>query len=74
VLSEQEFNKHSVSVMLGLFSDTCKIYTTAMMYKYQLEQYITTVNTNSHLYSITATLQNAASILETIEVKISITF
>ena len=49
--------------MLGAFSETCKMQTIAMMYKYQLEQYITTVESNDHLYSITAALQNIASIL-----------
>ena len=54
--------------MLGVFSETCKMQTIAMMYKYQLEQYITTVESNDHLYSITAALQNIASILAMIEV------
>ena len=54
--------------MLGAFSETCKMQTIAMMYKYQLEQYITTVESNDHLYSITAALQNIASILAMIEV------
>ena len=56
--------------MLGTFSETCKMQTTAMMYKYQLEQYITTVNSNDDLYSITAALQNVASTLAMIEVKL----
>ena len=58
--------------MLGVFSDTCKMQITAMMYKYQLEQYITTVGSSDNLYSITAALQNVASVLETIEVNLSI--
>lgn len=57
--------------MLGLFSDTCKIHTTAMMYKYQLEQYIITIASSDELYSVIAALQNVVSVLETIEVKIS---
>lgn len=55
--------------MLGLFSDTCKMQTSAMMYKYQLEQYLTNVDLSSDLYSITAALQNVGNILETIEVR-----
>lgn len=46
--------------------------TTAMMYKHQLEQYITTVDSNDDLYSVTAALQNVASTLAMIEVKLLI--
>lgn len=67
ILSENEFNKHSVSIMLDMFSDTCKMHTAVMMYSHQLGEYVSE-DPNNHLYSISATLQNAASILETIEV------
>jgi len=68
VLSDRDFNKHSVGVMLEQFTATCKIHTSAMMYKYQLEQYILMKNSDNHLYTITAALQQTAKILETIEV------
>lgn len=67
VLSTKEFNKHSVSIMLDVFSDTCKIHTAVMMYKDQLEQYILK-DQNNHLYSLSSVLQTAANILEGIEV------
>jgi len=61
----RDFNKHSVGVMLEQFTATCKIHTTVMMYKNQLEQYILT---QDYLYTIIATLQGTANLLETIEV------
>ncbi|XP_065900268.1 uncharacterized protein [Dysidea avara] len=66
-LSDRDFNKHSVGIMLEQFTATCKIYTSVMVYKYQLEQYILMKNSDDHLYSITAALQGTANLLEMIE-------
>jgi len=70
VLSDRDFNKHSVGVMLEQFTATCRIHTSVMMYKYQLEQYILMKDSNDHLYTITANLQGMANLLERIEVMI----
>ncbi|XP_065900248.1 uncharacterized protein [Dysidea avara] len=67
VLSDRDFNKHSVGIMLEQFTATCKIHTSVMVYKYQLEQYILMKNSDDHLYSITAALQGTANLLEMIE-------
>ncbi|XP_065897495.1 uncharacterized protein [Dysidea avara] len=67
VLSDRDFNKHSVTIMLEQFTATCKIYTSVMMYKYQLEQYILMKDSDDHLYTITVALQLAGNILQTIE-------
>lgn len=53
--------------MLDVFSDTCKIHTTIMMYKHQLEHHMQG-HPNERLYAISAALQNAANTLENIEV------
>ena len=70
VLSDRDFNKHSIGIMLEQFTATCKIHTSVMMYKYQLEQYILMKDSDDHLYTITATLQETVNLLETIEVMI----
>ncbi|XP_065900247.1 uncharacterized protein [Dysidea avara] len=67
VLSDRDFNKHSVGIMLEQFTATCKIHTSVMMYKYQLEQYILMKDSDDHLYTITAALQETVSLLEMIE-------
>ncbi|XP_065897500.1 uncharacterized protein [Dysidea avara] len=67
VLSDRDFNKHSVGIMLEQFTATCKIHTSVMMYKYQLEQYILMKDSDDHLYSITAALQGTVNLLEMIE-------
>ena len=70
MLSDRDFNKHSVGIMLEQFTATCKIHTSVMMYKYQLEQYILMKDSDDHLYTITAALQETVSLLEMIEVMI----
>jgi len=70
VLSDGDYNKHLVGVMLEQFTATCKIHTSVMMYKYQLEQYTLMKNSDDHLYTITADLQWMAHLLERIEVMI----
>ncbi|XP_065910559.1 uncharacterized protein [Dysidea avara] len=67
VLSDRDFNKHSVGIMLEQFTATCKIHTRVMMYKYQLEQYIPMEDSDDHLYTITTSLQETANLLEIIE-------
>ncbi|XP_065900246.1 uncharacterized protein [Dysidea avara] len=67
VLSDRDFNKHSVGIMLEQFTATCKIHTSVMMYKYQLEQYILMKDSDDHLYTITAALQETVNLLEMIE-------
>ena len=56
--------------MLEQFTATCKIHTSVMMYKYQLEQYMLMKDSGDHLYTITADLQWMAHLLERIEVMI----
>ena len=70
MLSDRDFNKHSVGIMLEQFTATCKIHTSVMMYKYQLEQYILMKDSDDHLYTITAALQETVNLLEMIEVMI----
>ena len=70
MLSDRDFNKHSVGIMLEQFTATCKIHTSVMMYKYQLEQYILMKDSDDHLYAITAALQETVNLLEMIEVMI----
>ena len=67
-LSGNDFNKHSVGIMLEQFTATCKIHTSVMMYKYQLEQYLLMKESCHHLYTITAALEGTANLLQTIEV------
>ena len=67
-LSDNDFNKHSVGIMLKQFTATCKIHTSVMMYKYQLENYLLMKESSHHLYTITAALERALNLLETIEV------